>query len=226
MTFREALEREISSQGISVAEVAEKSNVSKGTIYNILNGTTEEARIRAATRRAIAKGCGRNVEALPNGGFVFVDPRSSSGVAEQRIDGVRINLVPFCHFRSNQHCAEPFDWLHRQEEDGKLQGLNVVDRVFQQREDFLELVVQNDSDVDLTGFEFSMRVVYDDGVAGELHVEVSAFLRPEEIHRRTLFLSAGSAFHLQLKDWICKDEEGQNLRISQVPDYRYKGDMT
>jgi len=59
MTFREALEREITTQGISVGEVVRKSNVSKGTIYNILNGTTEDARIRAATRRALAHGCDR-----------------------------------------------------------------------------------------------------------------------------------------------------------------------
>ena len=67
MTFREALQQEIDAQGLSVAQVAKDSNLSKGAIYNIMNGTTEAARIRPATRKAIAAACGRALRADRDG---------------------------------------------------------------------------------------------------------------------------------------------------------------
>ena len=72
MTFREALQSEINLQGLSVAQIAEASNVSKGAIYNILNGTTEDDRIRPGTRKALAQACDRDV--VPEGeGVTFVE---------------------------------------------------------------------------------------------------------------------------------------------------------
>ena len=222
MTFRDALEREISLQGISVAEVADKSRVSKGTIYNILNGTTEDARIRAATRRAIARGCDRDIEVLPDGGVVFVDPKDVQ--VAHHSDALHLTLVPFCAFQSQSHVAEPFDWLHQQEELGKLIGLKTVDRVFQRREDFLELRVVNQSDSEVVGLTFTLHVVFDNGVVGDISCRVLETLTVGQVLKRTIFLLGGPGYHLTFPEAEFTDENSQSWQISSVPTYRFEGD--
>ena len=223
MTFREALEREIAVQGISVAEVADKSGVSKGTIYNILNGTTEEERIRAATRRAIARGCERDIEVMPDGGIVFIDPRQTpAGITTQTL---RLSLIPFCSFRSQGHLSAAFDWLHPQEESGRLKGVKTVDRVFQQRDDFLELELFNQGEVDILKIEFILHVVFDKGVVGDIPCAIEGPIGAGQTQRRSLFLSGGPGFHLTLTRVSCVDEDRQSWQISQVPNYRFQGDV-
>jgi transcriptional regulator with XRE-family HTH domain len=223
MTFREALEREIAAQGISVAEVAQKSNVSKGTIYNILNGTTEEARIRAATRRAIARGCDRDIETLPDGSVVFVDPQEDQAVHSSQ--DIHFEWVPFRPFRGQAHLSEPFDWLHAQEEVGRLVGLKTVDRVFQQREDFLELVVKNMGDLNIVEISFTTHVVFDNGVMANIESVIQGSILPGQSRRYTVFLLAGASYHLTLYDVTYLDENNQSWQVSNVPSYRFKGDL-
>jgi transcriptional regulator with XRE-family HTH domain len=224
MTFRDALEREISIQGISVAEVVQKSKVSKGTIYNILNGTTEEARIRAATRRAIARGCDRDIEVLPDGGVIFVDP--GQGRLANSSEMVQVSLTPFCPFRSEAHLPEPFDWLHAQEESGRLTGLKTVDRVFQRREDFLELTLSNLGDLDIVKVDFTLHVVFDNGVVGDISCVVHRLIKPAQTLRHTVFLMGGPGYHLTFSQATYTDEDDQSWQISQVPNYRFEGDLT
>ena len=131
MIFREALEREIAAQGISVAEVARISGVSKGAIYNILNGKTDESRIRPATKRAIARGCNRDLEMLRDGGVRFVEAGGEPS-ADRRPD-VALRLTPGRPFLDGQFFREPFDWLHGLEEEGTPGGIRTVDRGFQRR---------------------------------------------------------------------------------------------
>jgi len=223
MTFREALEREITAQGISVAEVAQKSNVSKGTIYNILNGTTEEARIRAATRRAIARGCDRDIETLPDGGVVFIDPQE--GQVVQSSQDIHFEWVPFRPFRGQAHLSEPFDWLHTQEESGRLVGLKTVDRVFQQREDFLELAVKNLGDQNMIEISFTIHVVFDHGVIANIESVIHGVIPPGQLRRYTAFLLAGAGYHLTLSHVTYLDENNQSWQVSNVPNYRFKGDL-
>lgn len=224
MTFRDALEREIATQGIAVAEVAEKSGVSKGTIYNILNGTTEDARIRVATRKALAKGCGRELEVLPDGGVVFKEKEPNAPVNEADEEIATFSLVPFCAFRGNEHCAEPFDWLYAQEEKGQLNGLKTVDRVFQQREDFLELNIQNVSDLDLIEVSLTLRVVYENGVVGTIPCIIDTRLAPKQKLYRTFFLLAGPAFDLTVNGISFLDSDHASYQQLQVSKYRYEGD--
>jgi transcriptional regulator with XRE-family HTH domain len=223
MTFRDALEREIAVQGISVAEVAQKSKVSKGTIYNILNRTTEDARIRAATRRAIARGCDRDLEVLPDGGVVFTE--SGQGKPGGSPEMLRLNLTPYRPFDSHSHVPEPFDWLHAQEESGRLKGLKTVDRVFQQREEFLELALSNLGDLDIVAVDFAVHVVFDNGVVGDVFCSVDAPIAPTHTLRQTVFLMGGPAYHLTFSKASYRDEDNQSWQISQVPNYRFEGDL-
>lgn len=223
MTFKDALEREIAVQGISVAEVVQKSGVSKGTIYNILNGTTEDARIRAATRRAIAAGCNRDIEVLPDGGVVFVDPAHDHGTFDS--DTVVLHLLPFCAFRSQGHIAAPFDWLHAQEESGRLVGLNTVDRVFQQREDFLELEIRNQGDSFITQVEIMLHVAFENGVVGDIACAVGDGIGPTQTLQKTVFLLGGPGYHLSVSRATFTDENNQSWQIVESPSYRFLGDL-
>ena len=223
MTFREALDREITAQGISVAEVAQKSNVSKGTIYNILNGTTEEGRIRAATRRAIARGCDRDIEVLPDGGVVFIHPQEDQAV--QSSGDMQFEWVPFRPFRGDAHLSEPFDWLHTQEESGRLTGLKTVDRVFQQREDFLELSLKNLGDQNILEIEFTLHVVFDQGVTANIQCVIQGPIPPRQLRRYTAFLLAGTGYYVSLTQVTYLDENNQYWQVAHVPNYRFKGDL-
>lgn len=223
MTFKDALEHELAVQGISVAEVVQKSGVSKGTIYNILNGTTEDARIRAATRRAIAAGCDRDIEVLPDGGVVFVDPVQQTVSTESDI--LQLTLTPFCAFRSQAHIAAPFDWLHAQEEAGRLTGLNTVDRVFQRREEFLELTLKNLGDAGILRVAFNLHVVFENGVVGDIPCVIQDAIAPAQILQQTVFLLGGPGYHLTITQATFTDEGSQSWQSVALPSYRFQGDL-
>lgn len=227
MTFREAFEREINTQGISVAEVAHKSHVSKGTIYNILNGTTEEARIRSATRRALARGCNRDLKILPDGGVMFV--ASNQAVAEpetpEAVAEVSIKLVPFRPFLSHSYFREPFDWLFEQEERGRLPGLQTVDRVFQRRDDFLAIELFNFGSQVISDVQFNLKVTFHSGPVAKIACCLDRPIPPGERLEQTLFLLAGPAYLLSLDEAVCCEIEGQFLGIAATPTYRFEGDI-
>jgi transcriptional regulator with XRE-family HTH domain len=227
MTFREALEREINTQGISVAEVAEKSRVSKGTIYNILNGTTEEARIRTATRRALARGCNRDLKILSDGGVMFVIPNQPVAEPEkiESVADVAITLVPFRPFLSHSYFREPFDWLFEQEERGRLPGLQTVDRVFQRRNDFLAIELFNFGNQVISDVQFDLKVTFHSGPVAKIACRLDRSIPPGERLEQTLFLLAGPAYMLSLDEAVCCDVEGQFLGIAAIPTYRFEGDI-
>ena len=220
MTFREALERELTTQGISVTEVARGSGVSKGTIYNILNGTTEDARIRPSTRRAIARGCNRQLKVLADGGVLFVEP---SEVSEAPSD-ISLRFFSQRPFLSDHHVQEPFDWLHRMEETGALPGIRIVDRVFQRREDFLSLIVDNGSGAPIGEVQFDLRVVYEEsGPAEVLSCRLVCHIPPGTQGEETLFLLAGGAFVLDILNPVFTDADGQTIGVSSTFTYYFKG---
>ena len=223
MTFREALAREIAAQGISVTEVAQKSRVSKGAIYNILNGTTEEARIRPSTRRALARGCNRMLKMMPDGGVVFAVSGEDEAPREVLLADVDFAFVPLRPFLSHAHVREPFDWLYEQEVRGSL-SLGTVDRVFQRREEFLSLEVFNEGDAAVLGVQFTLRVSYKKGPAGKVACRIDPPVLPGVKMEYTLFLLAGPPFALELADARCVDAGGQVRRIDGEPAYSYEGD--
>jgi len=222
MTFREALEKEITSQGISVAEVAEKSRVSKGTIYNILNGTTEAARIRVATRRAIAQGCDRDLLMTPDGGIVFVAPQIDEG--RETSSEVGIRFLAWRPFFSDAHAADAFDWLYTAEENGALSGLQIVDRVFQRREDFVGVEFQNTSDHTISQIRFDLQVVYDGGISGSVACQFASPIAPGKRIEYTLFVMVGPAFDLTLVNAFFVDASGQTINIAPAPTFRFEGE--
>ena len=222
MTFGKALEREIARQGIAVAEVAQKSGVSKGTIYNILNGTTEESRIRAATRRALARGCDRELRILPDGSVLFVAPESAADVEVS--DEISFRFLPFRSFMSQNHLANAFDWLYAQEENGVLTGLQIVDRVFQRREDFLGLEILNNSDAAIDGLRFDLEIVYDVGISGNVACRIGGVVNAQARVEYTVFLLAGPAFELTLSHATYTNISEQVVGIASHPTYRYEGD--
>ena len=224
MTFREALEREITTQGISVGEVARKSNVSKGTIYNILNGTTEDARIRAATRRALAHGCDRELQVLPDGNVRFVVPEGESPPGEAA--EVVLRFLPFTDFLDQNHLREPFDWLYAQEESGALSGLGIVDRVFQRRPEFLGLEIHNIGDAALTEGQFLLDVRFDTGPGGRIPCRIVQGVAPDERIQQTLFLLAGPAFELTVRDAVLTDTTGKVQHVDQALTYRFEGTLS
>jgi transcriptional regulator with XRE-family HTH domain len=221
MTFGEALQREIATQGIAVAEVAKKSGVSKGTIYNILNATTEEARIRAATRRAIARGCNRDLRVLPDGGVVFVAPETGEG--EEASTEILFRFLPQRPFMSQYHLPSAFDWLYAHEENGALTGLQIVDRVFHRREDFLGIEVQNHSDSVLTGIQFDLLVAYDGSLSDKVSCRIDEHIDSGDRVEYTLFLMAGPAYELTVSNATYTDDSGQIVGIVSAPTYRFEG---
>ena len=232
MTFREALEQEISTQGISVAEVAAKSQVSKGAIYNILNGTTEDSRIRVGTRRALARGCERELQTLPDGGVVFVAPTevvNKPVEANRPLEDVTDLSVQFLSFRpffSQNHVSDAFDWLYKQEEDGKLVGLQIVDRVFQRREDFLSVIVENQGSGPIGNIAFEMQVDYALGVSGLIACQMGGLVAPGQKVEYTLFVLAGPAYKLSLVNGRFDDAQGQVKGIVSAPVFQFEGDLS
>ncbi len=222
MTFRDALEREIAAQGLSIAEVAEKSNVSKGAIYNILNGKTEEDRIRPSTRRAIARGCNRELEGLEDGTVVFVDPQEAH--IEALASEVSIDLLSGRPFLEGAFFKAPFDWLHELEEAGQLSDIHTVDRVFQRREDFLSVIVENHSEDVVDDLRFELKVVFTGGKpSGRFPYRMPLPLRAGERREETVFLLAGTGFELDLVGASYRDAEGQTRRLGGTHTYPYEG---
>jgi len=221
MTFREALEREITTQGISVGEVARKSRVSKGTIYNILNGTTEDARIRAATRRALAQGCDRELQVLPDGSvrFALAEDQAPPGEPAE----IALRFLPFVDFMSQHHLREPFDWLYAQEESGALTGLNIVDRVFQRRSEFLGFEIHNAGDTALLEGQIVLNIRFDVGPRDRITCQTARGIAPDERVQQTLFLLAGPAFELTVQDAVFTDATGKILQAVQPLTYRFEG---
>lgn len=224
MTFREALSREIATQGISVTEVAQKSRVSKGAIYNILNGTTEEARIRPSTRRALARGCNRALKVMPDGGVIFVVSEDAEIPREDVLANVGFEFVSHRPFLSHAHVREPFDWLYEQELRGSLK-IRTVDRVFQRREEFLSLCVFNDGDSAISEVQFTLRVSYRKGPVGEIGCSLELPIAPGSRVEQSLFLLAGPPFVLEVVDAMCADAGGMARRIGAVPTYSFEGDV-
>lgn len=222
MTFREALEREIAAQGLSVAEVARASGISKGAVYNILNGTTEESRIRPATRRAIARGCNRELQTLEDGSILFVEKVQPHPAAT--LDDVALFLVPGRPFLESRFLRDAFDWLHELEEKGELIGARTVDRVFQKRHDFLSLIMENRGGVELSGVQFDMNVVFaGGGPSGRFPSGVDARLAVGERIETTLFLAAGPAYCLQLQRPAFTDVDGQTKGIGGSFQFTHQG---
>lgn len=159
MTLKEAIEREIVSQGISAIDVSKASGVSKATIYNILNGLTDDTRIRPSTKRAIAKGCSRELRMLNDGGVEFVPPGSKAEALEIASNAtVRLRYAAGRPFLSDSFCREAFDWLHDMEASGRIPRCDVVNRVFQKRPDFLSFIIENAGRSDVTAALFSLDV--------------------------------------------------------------------
>ncbi|MBT4141158.1 MAG: hypothetical protein HOE48_24835, partial [Candidatus Latescibacteria bacterium] len=140
-------------------------------------------------------------------------------------DGLQLTLVPFCAFRSQAHIPAPFDWLHSQEETGKIAGLRTVDRVFQQREDFLELAVKNQSDARILQLEFTLHVVFENGVVGDISCFIGAAIAPTQTLQQTVFLLGGPAYHLTISHATFSDEDNQSWQVLRVPSYRFQGDL-
>ena len=222
MTFREVLEREIATQALSVADIADISGVSKGAIYNILNGKTEEDRIRPATRRALAKGCGRELEVLEDGGVLFVDP--SDQIPRQVTPDVTLQILAARPFLEDGFFREPFDWLHGLEEKQVISGLDAVDRVFQRREDFLSLAVENRGDRQISETRFDLKVTYASGSAtAHFALKWPMSVKPGQRAERTLFLGAGPAFDLEILNPVCADGKSESRSLEGPVSYVHKG---
>jgi len=222
MTFREALEREIAAQALAVADIAEISGVSKGAIYNILNGKTEDERIRPATRKAIARGCNRELETMDDGGVRFVDP--GERVPRQVAADILLTVAAARPFLQDRFFREPFDWLHGLEESRVLTGLDPVDRVYQRREDFLGLVLENRGSTSVAELRFDLEVTYSGSAAtARFALKWPAQLEPGQSAERTLFLGAGPAFDLTIINPSCNDGTGEARGLEGPVAYAHKG---
>ncbi|MCZ6632718.1 MAG: helix-turn-helix transcriptional regulator [bacterium] len=223
MTFSKALDREITAQGISVTEIAKKSGISKGTIYNILNGTTEEERIRPSTRRRIAEGCNRDLKVLPDGGVLFIEPDTAPTAVETTYD-LALRFMPFRPFWTDRFCKEPFDWLHQMEVSGALPGLGAVDRVYQKREEFLSLVVENASEVGVTRIRFDLRIAFDQGPSEVLTCHLARHVGAGQDLEVSLFLLPERSFELEVMNPVFTDVDGQALGGISSISYTYRGE--
>lgn len=212
MTLKEALEKEIASQGISAIDISKASGVSKATIYNILNGLTDDARIRPSTKRSIARGCNREIRLLSDGGVEFVrpgrqtePPEAPSGAA------VRLRYAAGRPFLSDSFCREAFDWLHDTERAGRLPRCDIVNRVFQKRPDFLSLTLENAGHSEIASVAFLLGVSIP---KGRLQRTFSfSGLRPTPPLAKTeitLFLSeAEFDFDVEVSQLTLNDVEGE-----------------
>ena len=226
MNFRDELDREITSRGLSVTEIARISRMSKGAIYNILNGKTEEARIRPATKRAIAAGCGRELEILENGGARFVDRQAKQEAPDARSFSaeVAIQFLPDRPFLEDRFLKAPFDWLQELEEAGVINGVRTVDRVFQKRTDFLSILLENQgsSTIDEVWFDLNVKLG-DEGPSRTFGSRLTRPLEPGERFEETLFVLAGPQYSLNVERPGFKDAEGQIKAIEGALTYHYKG---
>ena len=211
MNFRDALEKEIRSQGLAVAEIAKGSGLSKGAIYNILSGKTEEDRIRPSTRRQITSACNRDLELLDDGSIIFVEPGEGGETPDD--SDIQLSLTPERPFLNDSFVREPFDWLHELEANGELKGTPTVDRVFQRRGDFLSLDVENNGRDGISSMKFDLVVEFKGGQAGKFNCGMPGVLDPGSRLERTVFLFTGPAFSLEIRNASYNHIDGQNLRV-------------
>ncbi len=219
MTFREALQSEINLQGLSVAQIAEASNVSKGAIYNILNGTTEDDRIRPGTRKALAQACDRDV--VPEGeGVTFVERGAETfqQVVREATDAFVVSWMADRSFLPDRHVGQAFDWLHRMEQDGRHQGLQVIDRVFQKRSDFLALSFHNKGAIVASRIDLGLRVHYPSSATEQtFQVIVAETVLPGKSLEVSVFVCAGSAYTMSVAHAEIATPDGQAL-VPVIPD--------
>ena len=210
MTFREALQHEIDTQGLSVAQVAKDSNLSKGAIYNILNGTTEDARIRPATRKAIAEACGRELRA-DGEGVVFEYPGAVLPASPTRteVGDVVLSWMRDRLFLKDRHASAAFDWIHRMEESGKLEGPRIVDRVYQNRPDFVSMMVHNKGPQPVERVSADVSVVVTAAGETTYSVSVPGPIGPGESSEFTVF--AGVPCTLRVDRAECSDVAGRSF---------------
>lgn len=219
MTFREGLQTEINLQGLSVAQVAKDSKVSKGAIYNILNGTTEDVRIRPATRKALARACNREVR--PDGdGVTFVetdaDPAPRGDL--ESTETVSLTWLTERPFLTDRHAGPAFDWLHKMEEASKLPGLRLVDRVFQNQPDFLSLAVHNKGGSIVSQIHLGLSVIYESaGLAHDFDLRFNGSLSPGASSEETVFVCAGAPYQLTIVRAEMTTDDGSALS-PVVPD--------
>jgi len=225
VTFRKALQNEINLQGLSVAQVAKDSKVSKGAIYNILNGTTEDVRIRHVTRKALARACNREVR--PDGdGVVFVEigaDRPPQGDLES-MESVLLTWLAERPFLTDRHAGPAFDWLQKMEEAAKLPGLRLVDRVYQNRPDFLSLAVHNDGGSTVSQIRLSLNVTYESaGLAHDFAVRINGTLSPGASLEETVFVCAGAPYHLSIVRAELTTDDGSALSAVVPETFSYSG---
>jgi transcriptional regulator with XRE-family HTH domain len=201
VTFKDALQTEIDLQGLSVAQIAQDSSVSKGAIYNILNGTTEDARIRPATRKALAAACNRDVR--PDGdGVVFVESGAAQVTRQQssQEDSVVLSWLTGRSFLTERHASAAFDWLHAREEVKELSGLHIVDRVYQNRADFLSLALNNKGAESITTVSVGLTVHYrDQDLSHSFSAGLSEPCAPGEFLEQTVFVCVGEPYSLSVE---------------------------
>ena len=230
MTLKEAIEAEIASQGISPIDISRDSGVSKATIYNILNGTTDDPRIRLSTKRAIAEGCGKGLRVLSDGGVEFVPP---GGLAPDRIEPVSVSHLRLRYasgrpFLADGFCRDVFDWVHDLETSGRIPPCDVVNRVFQRRSDFLSLVCENLGDSSVTRALLSIRIsIPDSRVQRTFSVTGAPAIPPLGSGEMTLFLSEASFdFDLEIPKVTFQEADGEPCAATWEPDstglYRFR----
>lgn len=210
MTLKEAIEREILSQGISAIDISKASGVSKATIYNILNGLTDDVRIRPSTKRAIARGCGRELRILGDGGVEFITPGSKSEPPEPLNAAVRLRYLPGRSFLSDSFCQEAFDWLHTMESTGRIPSCDIVNRVFQKRADFLSLIIENTGNSEIMAASFVLDVsIPRSRLQRTFPFSVSYPTPPQKKSEVTLFLEeAEFDFDVEVSRVILRDTDG------------------
>ena len=225
MTFKEALQAEINLQGLSVAIIAKASGISKGAIYNILNGTTEEARIRPSTCKAIALACDRELRREADG-VEFVEFGASRGsMPLQRMpetSTVALSWMQNRLFLSNRHCGSAFDWLQKMEVEGRLAMVGVVDRIYQNRPDFLSLAVHNNSAGPVNDVRLRVSVSYRK-LPHTFPVSYSETISPGSSSEMTVFLCDGDPFELSVSNVEHKTDAGEAASPVLLEPFRYSG---
>lgn len=223
--FRDVLQQEIQSQGLSVAEVAKASGISKGAIYNILNGTTEDARIRPSTRRDLARGCHRELKVGPDGSSRFVEQLLlETDPAQTGAAGIKVAFQPTRPFLQDCFVADVFNWLHEQEQTGALSGVDIVDQVYQKRHAFLSLVIENASGTDVRNAEVRFSLDYDNGPSKMFACRTSR-LAAGDSWEATVCVCQGPSFGVSALGGQGHGEDGTDLKIDAGSIYRYEGSL-
>jgi len=234
VTFREALQREINVQGLSVAQIAKASKVSKGAIYNILNGTTEDERIRPGTRKALALACDRDV--IPEGdGVTFVkrgaevppDPGptgETSGHDMSLAPSIVVSWLPNRPFLPEYHLGPAFDWLHGLEQKSQLSGLRLVDRVYQKRPSFLSIILHNKGSEVVARADVDLEVEYASlGVQETFHLSATEPVQPGHSLEQTVFVCAGAPYAAVIRRAKVTTTDGQNFKPVSPETFTFGG---